>query len=86
MLLKGNKTEIEAMVRAITPHSFRAGMAGDLEREDVPRQTVKKMGRWQSDRAMELYMRDGLAQRLRKIQFWRIEWKRKRETFELKPF
>ena len=77
MLLKGNKTEVEAMVRAITPHSFRAGMAGDLEREDVSRQTIKKMGRWHSDRAMELYMRDGLAQRLRKIQFWCIEWKRK---------
>ena len=72
MLLVGKKTEISAMARAITPHSFRAGMASDLEREDVPRPVIKKRGRWSSDRAMEQYIRDGLAQKLTKIQFWYV--------------
>ena len=78
MLLKGKAMEIEAMIEAITPHSFRAGMASDLEREDVPRLVIKKMGRWNSARAMEQYMRDGLAQRLRKIEFWNIAYRRGR--------
>lgn len=78
MLLKGTASEVKAMVEAITPHSFRAGMASDLEREDVPRMVIKKMGRWNSARAMEQYMRDGLAQRLRKIEFWNIASKRGR--------
>ena len=78
MLLKGTATEVKAMVEAITPHSFRAGMASDLEREDVPRMVIKKMGRWNSARAMEQYMRDGLAQRLSKIEFWNIASKRGR--------
>ena len=72
MLLVGDKQEIEALVQAITPHSFRAGMAGDLERDDIPRPTIKKVGRWKSNEAMEQYMRDGLAQRLKKIRYWRI--------------
>ena len=68
-LLVGKQSEINAMAQAITPHSFRAGMASDLERSDVPRLIIKKLGRWASMRAMEQYMRDGLAQRLRKIQY-----------------
>ena len=71
-LLVGNKQEIEALVKSITPHSFRAGMAGDLEREDVPRETIKKIGRWSSKDAMEQYMRDGLAQRLQNLKYWQI--------------
>ena len=84
LLLKGKATEIEALVKAITPHSFRAGMASDLEREDVPRMVIKKMGRWSSARAMEQYMRDGLAQRLSKIQFWSITSKRGRVKRNMK--
>ena len=72
MLLVGDKREIDALVKSITPHSFRAGMAGDLERDDVPRLTIKKLGRWASNEAMEQYMRDGLAQRLQKLRYWHI--------------
>ena len=68
-LLVGKKQEMAALVASITPHSFRAGMASDLERDQVPRLHIKKVGRWQSDRAMEQYARDGLAQRLRKLTF-----------------
>ena len=71
-LLTGNKDEIEVLAKAITPHSFRAGLASDLERSDVPRPTIKKLGRWSSSRAMEQYMRDGLAQKIYKLQFWHI--------------
>ena len=77
-LLAEDAEEVKAMVDAITPHSFRAGMAGDLERENVPRPRIKKAGRWDSDRAMEQYIRDGLAQRLRKIDFYRINCAQKR--------
>lgn len=68
-LLIGKKSEMEALVRSITPHSFRAGMAGDLERERVPRLHIKKIGRWESDSTMEQYARDGLAQRLQALKF-----------------
>ena len=71
-LLTGEPRMVEGLVGAITPHSFRAGLASDLEREDVPRSTTKKLGRWSSARAMEQYMRDGLAQRLRKIRYYSI--------------
>ena len=68
-LLTGNVKEISALIAAISPHSFRAGMAGDLERERVPRLHIKKVGRWTSDSAMEQYARDGLAQRIQKLTF-----------------
>ena len=68
-LLVGDAAEIAALVASITPHSFRAGMAGDLERERVPRLHIKKVGRWASDKAMEQYARDGLAQRLSRLSF-----------------
>ena len=71
-LLVGTKTEVARLIQAITPHSFRAGMAGDLEREDIPRSTIKKLGRWHSERAMEQYMRDGLAQKLSSTQYRQI--------------
>ena len=70
--LVGPKGEIAKLIQAITPHSFRAGMAGDLEREDTPRPTIKKIGRWRSSRAMEQYIRDGLAQKLSSAKFRRI--------------
>lgn len=71
-LLMGTKGEIARLSQAITPHSFRAGMASDLEREDIPRPTIKKLGRWHSTRAMEQYMRDGLAQKLSSTRYRRI--------------
>ena len=74
-LLQGREDEIEALVKAMTPHSFRAGLASDLERSDVPRSTIKKLGRWSSERAMEQYMRDGLAQKIYKLRFWHIQHK-----------
>ena len=64
-----DKREVAALVSGITPHSFRAGLASDLEWENIPRSRIKKVGRWNSDRAMEQYIRDGLAQRLRSIQY-----------------
>ena len=71
-LLAEDAKEVIALVDAITPHSFRAGIAGDLDRENVPRARIKKVGRWESDRAMEQYIRGGLTQRLQKIAFHRI--------------
>lgn len=71
-LLVEDQTEVRALVEAMTPHSFRAGMASDLERENVPRSRIKRIGRWHSDRAMEKYFRDGLAQRLCRIRFQSI--------------
>ena len=79
-LLEGNKSEVAALVGAITPHSFRAGLAGDLERSNVPRATIKKHGRWASTRAMEQYIRDGLAQKIYKLRFWHIQCKQRRVT------
>ena len=54
----------------MTPHLFRAGMATDLEVANVPRARIKKIGRWHSDRAMEQYIRSGLAKRLRQLSFY----------------
>ena len=71
-LLAEDTKEVLALVNAITPHSFRAGMAGDLDRENVSRARIKRIGRWESDRAMEQYIRGGLAQRLQRIAFHRI--------------
>ena len=68
-LLPGLAGEISALVSAITPHSFRAGMASDLHRMGVPVKAIMKVGRWESERAMSQYIRDGLAQRLVSAKF-----------------
>ena len=68
-LLVGSTEEISALVAAITPHSFRAGMASDLQRCGVPVKVIMKLGRWESERAMRQYVRDGLAQRLSSARF-----------------
>ena len=68
-LLKGPVDEVSALVSAITPHSFRAGMASDLHRMGVPVKAIMKIGRWESERAMAQYIRDGLAQRLTSAKF-----------------
>ena len=77
-LLTCSKEEVAAFVAAITPHSFRAGMAGDLEREGVARLVIKKIGRWSADQAMEQYVRDGLAQYLETSRFWPILYQHNR--------
>ena len=71
-LLVGSTDEIVALVAAITPHSFRAGLASDLQRQGVPVKTIMKIGRWESERAMKQYVRDGLAQRLSSAKFFSI--------------
>ena len=63
-LLIGDREEIDALIQAMTPHSFRAGLASDMEREGVPRPVIMKFGRWNSAKAMAQYARDGLGQRL----------------------
>ena len=68
-LLIGQPREIEALVNAITPHSFRAGMASDLHRLRVSVKVIMKTGRWHSERAMRQYVRDGLGQRLPNAKF-----------------
>ena len=68
-LLPGPASEIDALVSAVTPHSFRAGMASDLHRMGVPVKAIMKVGRWESERAMSQYIRDGLAQRLASAKY-----------------
>lgn len=70
-LLVGSRDEITALAAAITPHSFRAGMASDLQRCGVSVPTIMKLGRWESERAMKQYVHDGLAQRLSSACFHR---------------
>ena len=68
-LLVESAREVAAMVAAITPHSFRAGLASDLEHENVTKRRIKRAGRWDSDKAVEKYIRPRLAQRLRRLQY-----------------
>ena len=68
-LLVEDSREVAAMVADITPHSFRAGMASDLEHENVSRPRMKRVGRWDSEKAMEDYIRPRLAQRLRRLRY-----------------
>ena len=68
-LLVGDRDEINALVDSMTPHSFRAGLASDLHRNGVAVKIIMKLGRWESERAMSQYVRDGLAQRLTSAKF-----------------
>ena len=43
------------LVKLVSPHAFRAGLAGDLLRADVAPQTIAIWCRWWSMRAMRLY-------------------------------
>ena len=79
-LLKTNDKELEALVGSMTPHSFRAGMAGDLDRAGYPISVNMRIGRWESERAAKLYIRDGLAQRIQQIRFRRIKAKTRRNA------
>ena len=44
-------------------------MASDVIRRGVPVKTIMKLGRWESERAMKQYVRDGLAQHLGSARF-----------------
>lgn len=44
-----------ALVEDVTPHSFRAGLAGDLFREGITLQTIGSVCRWNSAIAIRLY-------------------------------
>ena len=68
-LLTVAPSEREALVEAMTPHGWRAGIAGDLHREGLRPVRIMKVGRWSSKRAMTQYVRDGLAQRLESPSF-----------------
>ena len=61
-----DKAALESIVGVMTLHSWRAGLASDMEREGVKvkRRVIMKYDRWFDERVMEQYARDGLAQRL----------------------
>ena len=44
-----------ALVEDVTPHSFRAGLAGDLYREGIVFQTIGSVCRWNSPYAIRIY-------------------------------
>ena len=44
-----------ASVDAVTPHSFRPGLAGDLHREGVSLQRIGSVCRWNTQRVVRLY-------------------------------
>ena len=60
---------MSAWVSTMTPHGWRAGIAGDMYRERVRPKLIMRTGRWRSRRAMEQYIRDGLAQQLSQPTF-----------------
>ena len=72
-LLIGQPQEVNALVSAITPHSFRAGLAGDMWREGVITRVIMKFGRWNDPRAMTQYARDALAQRIQQLRYQPID-------------
>ena len=53
--LHPHETEVRRLVQLVSPHAFRAGLAGDLLRAGVPPQTIAIWCRWWSMRAMRLY-------------------------------
>lgn len=50
-----NERAAREMVTNVTPHAFRAGLAGDLHEEDVAWQAIAMWCRWHSMRAMRMY-------------------------------
>ena len=50
-----NETEARRLVALVSPHAFRAGLAGDLLRAGVAPQSIAIWCRWWSMRAMRLY-------------------------------
>ena len=49
------ETDTMTLVDGVTPHAFRAGLAGDLAAEGAPWQSIAVQCRWNSMRAMRMY-------------------------------
>ena len=50
-----DETDALAMLADVTPHAWRAGLAGDMAEEQVSWQTIATWCRWSSMRAMRMY-------------------------------
>ena len=50
-----SETEARRLVALVSPHAFRAGLAGDILRAGVAPQSIAIWCRWWSMRAMRLY-------------------------------
>ena len=53
--LPTNERYARAAVDDVTPHSFRAGLAGDLHREGVGLPRIGSVCRWNTQRVVRLY-------------------------------
>ena len=53
--LPSNERYARASVDAVTPHSFRPGLAGDLHREGVALARIGSICRWNTQRVVRLY-------------------------------
>ena len=53
--LPPQEAEVRQLVAIVSPHAFRAGLAGDLLRAGVPPQSIAIWCRWWSMRAMRMY-------------------------------
>ena len=53
--LPSEETAVRLLVELVSPHAFRAGLAGDLLRAGVPPQSIAIWCRWWSMRAMRMY-------------------------------
>ena len=49
------EVKARALITDVSPHSFRAGLAGDLHREGVSLQTIGSVCRWNSVKAIRIY-------------------------------
>ena len=50
-----DEEEARTLVKDVTPHAFRAGLAGDLVGADVAWRAIAMWCRWHSMRAMRMY-------------------------------
>ena len=66
------EVSVRADVKFVTPHAFRAGLAGDLLRADVAWNTIVIWCRWHSMRAMRMYATRPALFTKRKTQAFRV--------------
>ena len=64
--------EARALVDQVTPHSFRAGLAGDLFREGVALQRIASICRWNTPRVVRLYAERACLSMFRETLCFRI--------------
>ena len=63
------------MVKYVTPHAFRAGLAGDMHSEGVAWQAIAMWCRWHSMRAMRMYAsRPALQTTRTSVSFRLVPW------------